>query len=553
MSGNSKESSSLDSFNALHDKALQAFKAGRLVDADALCHSAIECIPDDVGVLNLLGQINLGIDPLVALRWFSKAIALSPTLPNLYFNLSLAHQASGRLDLAIESIRKALELDPTVPVLHAKLGHLLCLASAWQEAVIVLRHALKLDSMSIPIRLNLAQALTDLGQIDEAEAIARAALFLNPKEANVHRMLGRVHQLNGKFDEAANCFKAAIKLQPKLAPAYFALAYSKRIESEDRDLMEDMEALIQDAAVPRTDLALLHYGVGKGADDLGEYDLASKHFQLANEIAFNSLVGHGGRYDEMAELEKVSALISNAPTFESLAPVAESSFSDRPIFVVGMIRSGTTLVEQILTRHPEIESAGELPYWIKAMHSGQNVESHVLGYEAELDRVSISADRIVDKMPLNYQALDTVLRAYPNARIIHCRRHPLDTCLSIFTTPFRQAPNFGHSLDNIALAYRQYLRLMEHWRSILPVSTFLEVDYESLVSDPELNIRQMIQFVDLDWNDRCLGAEFNRRPVNTPSLWQVRQPIYRKSINRWHNYAVLLAPIKNSLNLDSSL
>jgi hypothetical protein len=144
-------------------------------------------------------------------------------------------------------------------------------------------------------------------------------------------------------------------------------------------------------------------------------------------------------------------------------------------------------------------------------------------------------------MPLNYSSLGLIRAAYPAARIIHCRRDPRDTALSIYLTPYRRGPDFAHDLDNIAVAYQQYDRLMAHWRRVIPASNFFEVDYEHLVTEPEATTRAMIAFLGLDWNDACLDPAANDRPVNTPSQWQVRQPVYRQSVGRWRNYESYLA------------
>ena len=149
-------------------------------------------------------------------------------------------------------------------------------------------------------------------------------------------------------------------------------------------------------------------------------------------------------------------------------------------------------------------------------------------------------------MPLNFWATGLIHLAYPNAKIIHCRRNPLDNCLSVYVTPFRHAPSFGHDVTTIATGYRQYLHLMEHWRSILPTSTMIDLDYEELVANPQTNIRKMVEFCELEWNEVCLDATANKQGVNTPSQWQVRQPLYRQSVNRWEHYRTLLEPIIES-------
>jgi tetratricopeptide (TPR) repeat protein len=369
-------------------------------------------------------------------------------------------------------------------------------------------------------------------------------------------MLGRIHQLNGRFDDAATSLRTSIALQPVQAAAYFALAYSKSITSGDRDTMQRMEELLTAPGLTESDRAQLHYALGKGFDDLREFYAAMSHFDRANEIAVKSALP----FDPAFETKKVDRLIELFPKDRFAKWPGVGSQSNRPIFIVGMIRSGTTLVEQILSRHPDVSPAGELRFWVeneprflvdmvRGPDSAPDCPSWRVDYEAELDRVSVSARRITDKMPLNFWAIGLIHIAYPEAKIVHCRRNPLDTCLSIYVTPFRRAPEFGHSRSNIASAYREYFRLMEHWRSVIPASSLIEVDYEQLVSNPETKARELIQACDLDWCDSCLDPAQSSNPVNTPSQWQVRQPVYRGSVDRWRSYAEWLGPIRELADL----
>ena len=550
MNGNQKEPSQTGSFDFFHDRAMDAFSKGKLPEAERLCLNARALQPDHVGVLNLLGQVYLGQQrPTDAVNVFSRAVALGVPRPNLYFNLALAQQAAGLVNEAIESVRSAIALDPAVPLLHAKLGQLLLLANSTQEAITALRHALQLDPKSVPVRLNLAQALTDMGEANSAETVTREALSLNPKDATAHRMLGRIYQQNGQFIEAAKSFQTAIQIQPNAVAAYFALAYSKKLTSEDVGLIQRMKNLAKMPQLTETDRSLIHYALGKAFDDSGEFVPAAKHFELANRSALSA---RGTQFDTMLEAAQIEKIIELFPAQVFSRWPGGGSSSKRPIFIVGMIRSGTTLVEQILSRHPDVFAGGELRYWtdneprmLLEMVESENPDfaAWVSGYEAELDRISKSSPHVTDKMPLNYWAVGLIHLAYPNAKIIHCRRNPLDNCLSVYVTPFRHAPSFGHDVVNIATGYRQYLHLMDHWRSVLPPATMIDMYYEELVANPETNIRKMVEFCGLEWDEACLDSAANKQGVNTPSQWQVRQPLYRRSVNRWENYKDLLMPI----------
>ncbi len=560
MSRLSNEPGTVDLVETLHTRALDKLSKGLASEAESICLRALELSPHNVGVLNVLGQSFLAQrKPSEAASAFGKAVELQPELANLHFNVALAFQAEGRLADAIGEIKQAISLDPSVPALHSKLGQLLCAVEQNDEAVTVLRHALSLDPSSVPTKINLSQALIESGRVSEAEQTAKSILTKNPRDPIAQRLMGRIHQLNGRFEEASACFQSAIALQPTQAAAYFALAYSKKVSRSESHLIERMSRLLLLPQLPESDSGLLRYALGKAYDDLGEYDSAIAHFEMANEIALRSRTASGRPYDPAFASARVDMLIERFGVEEFEKPLPEASISERPVFIVGMIRSGTTLVEQILSGHPEIATAGELPFWLREEprvmeslfgpqdSSTQSIESWTTQYDAVLNGVSSEPSRVTDKMPLNYWALGMIHRLYPNARIIHCRRDPIDTCLSVYLTPYRGGPEFGHDRTNIAHAYREYRRLMDHWRSVIAPSQLLEVDYEDLVSDRESGTRKMIEFLGLPWSEECLQTSPSARLVSTPSQWQVRQPIYRSSVGRWRNYEHHLGELKTAV------
>jgi hypothetical protein len=281
--------------------------------------------------------------------------------------------------------------------------------------------------------------------------------------------------------------------------------------------------------------------LGKAFDDLGNYAEAIKHFDEANRI-------ESSRYsfdaaDHQAEIEK-TIVVYNSNFLSSQVPHA--SRSETPILIVGMMRSGTTLVEQILSSHPEIGAAGELTYWGDAATKLGHLAPDNIGaastqrladeYLALLRRFAPAASRVTDKMPHNFLWLGLIRSIFPAARIVHCRRNPIDTCLSIYFTHFGIAKDFAYDRKNIVAFYEQYDRLMVHWRDILPPDRFIEIDYEDLVANREDITRKLISFCGLSWNDACLRHEENERTVTTVSMWQARQPIYTSSVDRWRRY-----------------
>ena len=230
---------------------------------------------------------------------------------------------------------------------------------------------------------------------------------------------------------------------------------------------------------------------------------------------------------------------------------------DLPVFIVGMPRCGSTLLEQILSCHPGAAGGGELTFWLERFGgwNGSRVDSLEAGgltklaedYQAELRRIGPGALRVIDKELANYQILELLRLALPEARIIHCRRSPADTCLSIFFADFQTRHDYAWDRGDLAFYFRQYERLMEHWRRVLPADRFIEVEYERLIADPEAESRRLVAFCGLDWGDSCLAPERNGRLVKTTSLWQARQPVYATSVERWRRYEPWLGELRELL------
>jgi hypothetical protein len=233
---------------------------------------------------------------------------------------------------------------------------------------------------------------------------------------------------------------------------------------------------------------------------------------------------------------------------------------DAPLLIVGLPRSGTTLVEQIISSHPRVAAGGELPFWVKragpwgiaeATYLSPETAHNLAGeYLAQLRRIGPTATRITDKQPFNVLHLGIIHLLLPKARIIQCRRHPVDTCLSIYFTNFTQVIEFATDKADLADGYQLYARLMDHWRTVLPSDRLLEVHYEELIADREAVTRRLIAFSGLDWSDSCLQPERNNRAVITASLWQARQPVYATSVERWRHYEPWLGELSRLLPAD---
>jgi hypothetical protein len=318
--------------------------------------------------------------------------------------------------------------------------------------------------------------------------------------------------------------------------------------SADRDWLKRAEQMLTES-ITAPDEINLRFSMGKFCDDTESYEKAFNNYKRANDL----LKANAEPYDRQSHSRFVDDLVAAYPhgAFSSLSVASESS---RPVFVVGMMRSGTSLVEQIIASHPLARGAGELAFWTQAasrhevaLRSGTLDEALrrklAAAYLRLLGPDHSGIQRVVDKAPINADYLGMIHSVFPRARIIYMQRDPIDTCLSCYFQQFSAALNFTHSLDDLAHYYRQHRRLMDHWRSVLPAGTILEVPYAELVADQELWTRKILDHIALEWDESCLSFYSTRRTVVTASAWQVRQGMYQTSVERWRNYQAYVAPL----------
>jgi tetratricopeptide (TPR) repeat protein len=355
-----------------------------------------------------------------------------------------------------------------------------------------------------------------------------------------HDLLGDLLSEFGRFDEARECFQRAINLAPLLAGCYYDLVRCRPVTSDDDGLLQQMEAALDTPGLEAGQRVRLHLALGKAADDLGDYALAMQHFDAADSVRRGSL-----SFDSAAFSAEIDRLIARS-TPEWIARASQLGSCDAtPVLILGMPRSGTTLVEQIISNHPEVGAGGELHFWNERgavwHQSGAGTDTAFLAkaaadYLGVLRTIAPKAARVTDKMPFNFLWAGLIHVAFPRAVIIHCRRAAVDTALSIHQTHFHPSLAFPTGGSELVMYFRSYQRLIDHWRSVLPQDRFIEVDYEELTRAPEPVIRRIIAACGLAWDDTCLRPESNPRAVRTPSKWQARQPIYRNSVARWRRY-----------------
>jgi tetratricopeptide (TPR) repeat protein len=396
---------------------------------------------------------------------------------------------------------------------------------------------------------------------EESEASCRDALALEPDSAATLAVMAELRADAGRFAEAEELLNRVISIDPQSSEALAGLARLRRMTVSDGAWLAAALRLAGQGLPPAKESSLRH-AIGKYFDDLQEFDSAFESHQRANELAKRS----GPRYDRDLMTRTVDLVIrSHGPMWLDAARSANRSA--RPVFIVGMLRSGTSLAEQILASHPAVFGAGELTFW--GMESAPAIagacaagapsitmsEAALEGlgnrYLELLQRLSADAARVVDKFPTNFLMLGFIHAALPQARIIHMRRNPIDTCLSIYFQRFEAANTHANDLDDLAHYYREYRRIMRHWRCVMPAEALLDVPYEGLVEDVAAWSRKMLNFIDLPWDERCLDFHRTARTVVTASRWQVRQKISTSSVERWRHYEKYVEPLKSLLQADA--
>jgi tetratricopeptide (TPR) repeat protein len=530
-------------------------RAGRPADAIAPLRDAALLEPFNPTIRHDLGLAYLEVgripDAIAALQW---AVASNPRYADAHFRLGIALEKQGNIGGAIVAYDRATELRPSLTEAWFRAGALVYELGHRDEAIGCFRRAAATGGKSSFGRLGKARALLAEDRNQEAEQVLRQTLALDPGNAMAHDLLGNLLSEFGRFDEARECFQRAIAIAPLLAGCYYDLVRCRPITSDDDGLLQRMEAALATPGLEMAQLLRIHLAIGKAADDLGDYALAMQHFDAADAVRRGS-----ASFDSAAFSIETDRLIARC-TPELIARAPELGSCDAtPVLILGMPRSGTTLVEQIVSMHPEVGAGDELNFWNERgaqWHRSYSVGNGAAGnqkpflakaaadYLGVLHGIAPAAARVTDKMPFNFLWAGLIHLAFPRAIIIHCRRAAVDTALSIHQTHFHPGLAFPTGGDELVAYFHSYRRLTDHWRSVLPADRFLEVDYEELTRAPEPVIRRIIAACGLTWHDACLRPESNPRAVRTPSKWQTRQPIYRTSVARWRRYEPWLGPLR---------
>jgi tetratricopeptide (TPR) repeat protein len=550
-----------------NDQAIQLagerLRSGQAAEAEKACREVLAAEPNHLRAWNLLGGVL---------------------------------QTQGRLDEAIAAFTRVIQIKPDLSAGHLNLGNVLMQKERLTEAVLEYERVIQLKSDSPEAHNRMAIALAALGRFDEALASNQCALTLRPNEPGAHEArgamllhkqdaggaeasfrralelapssamswngLGMALRTLGRFDEAVDCFRRAVAINPD-NPHFHKNLVSMSAQAVKSEVVDRLTKLLNQPDLLVDSRVEAGFALGKLFDDAGRFDEAFSSYARANDLFRQARAAAGESYDAEGMRRAVDTMI------ESFTPEFFASrrqwglASELPVFIVGMPRSGTSLVEQIAASHSGVFGAGELTdiNQISAQLSqgqdrltgrGWNAQGIAQAAEAHLGRLrllSASATRVIDKLPGNVLQLGLIAVLFPGARVIFCRRDARDICLSCFFQQFSKKDRqlFIYDLADCGRHYLQVERLTAHWLKVLPLR-MIEIQYEDLVADLELHSRRLIDFLGLDWEPACLEFHRTERAVLTSSVWQVRQPIYTRSVARWRHYEKHLGPLLEVLS-----
>jgi tetratricopeptide (TPR) repeat protein len=550
--------------------------------------SALEISPEEPAVLVAAAKVALKLNcGEAAFEYFHRAVSLDPHNAAIRYDLGLIYTDSGRIDQAMIAFSDAARIAPEVSEYQFRLAKSLRDLGRHQKALEPAQRAVESEPTSIEMVVNLAAILKELDRpADVASLLSKVDLYssvealdlfftalrtlkrqedassglvevlkTDPSKPILWSALGTIQVDMGQLAEGEQSFDRAIELAPETGEFHRRKADVHRYSAGDPHLAQ-METVAKSLEPWTQDYVALHFALGKAFDDIGDYHSAIKHLNLGNGAKRKVTP-----YDEQGLVRSLEQIISSFS--EPIVPGISTPLNDSnaPVFVVGMPRSGTTLVEQILSSHSAVAGLGELSSFQKGLDEVYQRTLRELRPFSEDDYVELGSNylqslasqsgtalRAVDKMPANFYHLGHIVKALPNARIIHVRRDPVDTCISIYSKLFTGVQSFSYDQSELGRYYRYYRRVTDHWRTVVPSGSLLEVSYEAIVEDPELEIRRMIAFLGLPWEDACLQPHKKKSVVVTASAVQVRRPIYKTSVGRRTGYLPYLEPLIDALD-----
>jgi len=567
-----------NSENALAHRHLGLLHAAANTPGSAISAGKRACTltPDCPKAWSDLGRIYAMLGELDnAAQCFNESIEIDIKFADGWHNLGTVCKQMGKRDLAFTAFKNALLIDADRSETYLNMGTLLTQAAQFEDALVCFERAVERDPSLVSARTKLANQMSQRGKVNRAESLFRQSLAMNPDHLEGWMGLGRTLEDMGEADGALSAYLNVLNRQPNNAMAlgsYLSLLPAKSEPEllpslnpeadEPRENWQNFaERYLRSEGLKDEAKALVGYGLTKFHNRRKNYKQAAESGLLASDARRRS----AGELDREALVKRIDQMIENYTADFFQKNSRHGLGTDQPVFIVGLPRSGTTLTEQILSAHPQLHGAGELPD-IARLAALTIDEEHNLWQAAEVlaakdetktreiarkylkalrEGARKGSVRISDKSPLNFFQLSFAAVMFPNARIIHCHRNARDNALSIWMENFNHDQQWSTEFEDLAFFRKQYQRLMKHWEEVLPLP-ILDMPYEETVADLEGQARRLLEFLDVPWDEQCLSFHKNERAVQTPSRWQVRQPIYTKSVERWKAYEEYLPTLKTA-------
>ena len=506
--------------------AAQAFARGQTEEAEKICRQVLREHPNEVDAMRLLASIANKLEQRDdAIILLERAVELKPKFAGAWADLAETYTESEKFGEALDAVQRVIKLQPNMPFGHMIRGSI-------------------------------------LGKKDDHEGAINAfkeALEIEPEHIGSNMGLGNTLKTIGRYDEAVKSYKKCIEAQPLFSEAYWSLANLKTYSFDD-DEIKNMEKHVQSQDLTPASKAFFHIAIANAKEKQMKYGEAWYHFHTGNELRRTSEI-----YDSVTTQVTHDALIETFDEEFVNSTKGSGCQSDAPIFILGLPRSGSTLIEQILASHSRVEGTRELPDIsllgrrltkskppgvkypdaVKHMTDEEKIE-YGESYLETSKRYRTDKPRFIDKMPNNFAHIGFIKTILPNAKIINAKRHPLDSCVSSFKQLFYKGQSWSYDLFEIGEYYLEYERMMDHWHSLYPGEIY-DIQYENIVNNQEDESRALIQYCGLDWEDSCLRFYENKRSVNTASSEQVRQPIYKGAMYAWKNYESEIGALKDIL------
>ena len=499
-------------------------------------------------------------DPKQALQFTQQAVTFGGNVPEILYTAGVVLQKLDRHDGAVHYFQQSLKLDPDNAMTHCLVGRSYQLIGNNELAVLHYKKSLKYNPRLEKSLMWLSAHYQTVGDFDKALHFISEALKVSPKSPSLLSIYANLLTILGEKTEAYKVVRGLIDHDKCIPFTLYVYSHLCPKYGEISELIQLSKRLINRSGITDADKRMLGYALGKSYDSEGGYDTAFQYYKLANNL-------HPGKYSVESYAALTQEIIDLYDKEYTSSLPKNSEDQNSPIFIIGMPRSGTTLVEQILSKHSNVYAAGELAYIVDIVRnlSGtpatndlhldlirqfqiDDFKVRADEYMRKIDELSGGAERVTDKLPSNYLYLGLISQMFPQAKIIHCIRDPRDTCLSIYFQDLGNYHAYGNSLNDTAHVYHEYMRLMDHWKDVLEIP-ILDVHYEDLVEDLETNVARILDFCELDWEEECLEFYLSDRKVATSSFDQVKQPIYNRSAGRWVNYKQYLGDLEQILGL----